>query len=197
MRKEVHNYQSLIAQAVAKATIQLEFNKHLKPNEVDNLQASATYWLGDFCREFPPELYAVVAARLPWRLPFKDRFIESAYSGVLQSVENKAYSALYYPPWEDNHARINDPLIPLLAENIRKPLYPEATRFRNVKLFVIGVKEIHGFYYTSFDSNAINKDHLATVGSLIDGMDSGLNYPVLPCLHKCEFKKTCFPARTK
>lgn len=149
-------------------------------------------WLKEFFSIINLENYIPIYGPTKPRTKISKTPIEFKVSAVLRSKKSQTLHLLIFTPGATKHYMKNDP-VPLLAINAYKHLVKTHQSNRpQVIAHCFGYGKNNNLNYYTVDSNEFDETKLERITSLVKGMEAGFHYPVLPCFHKCKFKKECY-----
>ena len=119
--------------------------------------------------------------------------IEFRVSAVLRSKKTQTLHLILFTPGATKHYMKNDP-VSLLAAKAYRPFVKEHLQSKRPQVVVhcFGYGKNNNLNYYTLNSNELNEERVDRLVSLVKAMEIGYHYPVLPCLHKCKFKKDCY-----
>lgn len=150
-------------------------------------------WLKEFFSIFNLEKYIPIYGPTKPRVVISKTPVEFRISAVLRSKKTQTLHLLLFTPGATKHYMKNDP-VALLAINTYKELVKvhEQSKRPQVIVHSFGYGKNNNLNYYTTNSNQFDAQKLDKLTRLIQSMELGLHYPVLPCLHKCKFKKDCY-----
>lgn len=154
---------------------------------------SCFLWLKEFFSIFNLENYIPIYGPTKPRVKVSRTPVEFRVSAVLRSKKTQTLHLLLFTPGATKHYMKNDP-VALLAIDAYKDLVKQHQQSKRPQVIVhcFGYGKNNNLNYYTIDSNEFDESKLDRVTSLVRGMEVGYHYPVLPCLHKCKFKKDCY-----
>jgi len=157
---------------------------------------SCILWLREFFKILPFDKYEPVLGPIRPRVIISKTPIELYISGIFRSKKNQTVHAVCFGAHAGEHSLLNDPCaimkLKLLEPFVKKHVQSSRPQ---VVLHIFGFGKNNNLQYHSCSTNEIGKESYLMVEGLIKTMEMGHHFPVIPCHHKCPYKKDCFPSK--
>lgn len=147
-------------------------------------------WLKEFFSIFDLKNYIPIYGPLKPRVNVGKTPVEFRVSAVLRSKKTQTIHVILFTPGNTKHYVKNDP-VAMLAIKTFMPMVKEHKPSNRPQVIAhcFGYGKNDNLNYYTLNSNELKEDR---VERLIYAMELGHDFPVIPCLYKCKFKKECF-----
>ena len=151
-------------------------------------------WLKEFFNVFSFNTYIPVYGPLKPKIKISRTPIELNISGIYRSKKNQTLHVLTFAAHNSEHSMINDPTLHLKLSVI-KPFVSEHLSSGRPQAVIhsFGYGKNDNINYHSFSSDEIDNNFIKMIELLVQQIESGYHFPVIPCNHRCKFKPICFP----
>lgn len=183
-----------IGTVVAKAAVKQKMTE----SEQETAVRTITLMADDFFKLFHPAKYTIVYGALPLFVKHESALVSVRISGVLRCKDTKSLHLIDFSPYSQEHSVVNDPMTPLKLHAMKQFMRNSLDQHRNKSIlhtFSVTAKGL--FRRTSIDSSSSDLSHLARAEQLLNLMDSGHHFPLVPCPYACPFKEKCRPGDTR
>lgn len=181
--------------------MRMDLERTMTEGEIDHLHRGAVYWLNNFWTYYKPSRYLPVLAAIPYRVRVRRTPIDLHLSAIFRNIANQTLHVLHFSPYQTPHGMLNDPVVHLKIPTI-KPYVKKFGSRAQVRVHLLGANANVGgasynqhpkFLQRTLDSEEANPQYLTMIRGVIDSLESGVHYPVVPCKYKCPFTTRCFP----
>lgn len=186
--KSASDLQGILVNSISQVT-----SKDLLEPQINYYMNHCFLWLKEFFSIFNLEKYIPIYGPTKPRITLGKTPVEFRVSAVLRSKKTQTLHVLLFTPGATKHYMKNDP-IALLAIRAYQNLVKEHKQSKRPQVIVhcFGYGKNDNLNYYTVNSNQFDQNKINKLTYLINAMEIGLHYPVLPCLHKCKFKKDCY-----
>ncbi len=166
--------------------------------QIERYLNACMLWLQDFFNLFNFSTYIPVFGPIAPIIRISKTPIRLDISGLYRSKKNQTIHGISFSPYSSRHSISNDPTT-LLKVKLLSPFVAEHFPTRRAKVvlhnFFYGKNNNIGYVTTS--SNQIKDSSYLMIENIVQNMEKGHHYPIVPCLYSCKFKKSCFPTGLK
>ena len=171
--------------------------KKLLPQQTRTLKNISNIWLGGFITNFKAmELIPILGPFRP-RIKVSKTIVELDIACLFREAKRQTLHAYTFTPSTDKHTVLND--IPThLKLQVLKPLVKEHYSSGRPRAILHNISSTYrgDFIDQQSTSEQYNENYLKMIELTIQQMEQGYSFPILPCLNKCPFKRSCFPENT-
>jgi hypothetical protein len=171
---------------------EIESLNTLLDGQVEELVRNSTNYLREVFGFFSLKKYIPITGPLPYTLRVRKTPIELNLSGTFRTKKNKTIHAVSFTPYYSSHAMVNDPITHLKLASLRN-FVTKRHNSTQAKLHIFGINKSGSMTYTSVNSNQSTVKHVKQVERMIQAMELGIDYPLVPCPYSCVFKEKCRP----
>ena len=189
MTTSVRDLQGIIVNSIGKIN-----RKHnLMEQQLNRYMGTCLLWLQEFFNIFPVEKYIAISGPIRPRVVIEKTPITLRVSGIFRSNVRQTIHAIAFTPGATDHYIKNDPVTHLILKTL-KPLVKQHLQSNRPQVIIhsFGYGKNHNLNYHTLSSEKIDEGKVQRLENLIRAMEIGYHFPVLPCLHKCPFKKDCY-----
>lgn len=166
---------------------EVECRKDILPAEKTNLLNSIILSLDSSIKLFNIEDYIPIFGPFLLNRKISNSIIKLKINGIYRSIKKKTLHIVVFSSYKSRHSILNDPTIQYKIQELRT-LVPEHYT-RRTRVYA------HVFYEKgdSLQKEIISSEELSinNFEPLIKLAESNSYYPIVPCLRKCKYKKTC------
>lgn len=194
LQQDLENPVREIQAALLKAVTECNKNENLLEPQINLYLNKAVLWLKEFFELFSFSTYIPVYGPVRPTVLVSNTPIDLEISGIFRSKNKQTIHALSFIPSGDSHAMLNDApshlKLKILSPFVKKHLQSGRPQ---VAVHVFAYGKNHNLQYKSYTSNDTNINFLKMIENKVKQLEAGHHFPVVPCLYRCPFKKTCFP----
>jgi len=160
--------------------------------EVMEFERKGIYFFTNFWRLFNPKFYVPVAGQTSFKAKISKTPVELKVAALFRHRARQTLHAIDFPPFSGDQNRLNDPISPLkvllLKQFVKKHRErPQAT------LHMVWSLPGHNIGHRILSDTDIPNHHLKMIRSVVELMEQGYHYPLVPCFTQCTFKSICHP----
>lgn len=148
--------------------------------------------INDILTIMPMDLYVPVMGPYEYVLKVSKTPVKLKVSASFRSKKNQTLHLVCFSPYTTQHNMQNDP-----ANYLKLALLKNSTKEHNkrtqVRLHLFSVLPSNEVVYTSVDTDDLSKEAIGSIHGVVESIEAGRAYPVLPCNYNCEFKRKCKP----
>ena len=193
LKKDLENPLRDLHSCLLNAITKYNRTEQLLEPQLNMYMNNCILWLKEFFTIFPLSSYAPILGPIEPTMRISKTPIKLHLSGIFRSKKKQTLHAISFSTYASKHSMLNDPSA-LLKIQLLKPFVKEhlQTERSQVILHIFAYGKNGNLQYDTIDSNKVSNYHLSRVISLVETMELGHNYPVIPCNYSCPFKKDCF-----
>lgn len=177
--------------ALIRSIKELKLNDRLIDGQVGELQNKVGLALGELFSSFAANTFLPVFGPTPLNVKISKTVIQLTVSGILRSTKNQTLHLIDFTPYKNVHGIKNDPILFLKTKSFMQFVRPFRDRSQCI-LHVFAMSDNHTLIYNQIDSQSVSPIALNRVNNLIQAIESGTDFPVLPCNRSCKFKSKCY-----
>ena len=193
IRKSEWDPMALMTRFLFKAVYEYGYDRKYLEQQVQQMVRRSIIWLNDVLNMFPPDKYIPIYGPFQYRIRIGKTPIQLHVSALYRSIRNQTLHIVCLTPYKTRHAALNDPTIHLKLQTLKRVVKQHNSGRAQAKVHLFGLGAESNLLYFSLDTESVDKQQLALVEGLVSVMESGIHYPVVPCLAACPFKKKCTP----
>lgn len=161
--------------------------------QINKYLTSGILWVKTFMDLFPPDLYMPVYGPFTTRVKIGKTPIDLEISAICRSKKYQTLHAITFCPFTTKHAILND--IPTYMKlKLLKPLVKKHHSGRpQAMVHILSYTKSHDLDHHYLTSNDLNKGYNKMVTDVIERMEVGYHFPIIPCNFACRYKATCLP----
>ena len=162
--------------------------------QIERHLSACMLWLNEFFNLFDFSTYIPVFGPIKPIIKVSNTPVKLDISGIYRSINNQTIHAISFSPYRNKHAIMNDPSL-ILKMKLLSPFVKEhfPTKRAKIKLHVFYYGKSHNLGYVTVTSKDIDENRYIMIENILRNMESGHNYPVIPCMYSCKYKKVCLP----
>ncbi len=176
--------------ALLKSSKELELQDRYLDGQVKDIQSKVGIALGELFGSFAANEYLPVFGPAPWRVHVSRSTVQISVSGILRAGTQTLH-IIDFSPYQNAHGLRNDPVIYLKAKTLMQFVKPWFSGRAQCVLHVFGMNEKDKLLYHKVDSENISQLALERIQRTIQGVEAGIDFPVLPCTRLCPYKTKC------
>jgi hypothetical protein len=163
--------------------------------QIERYLSACMLWLEEFFNLFAFSTYIPVFGPIKPTIKVSNTPVKLDISGIYRSTKNQTIHAVSFSPYKTKHAIINDPTL-ILKMKLLSPFVNEhfPSNRPKIKLHVFYYGKSHNLGYVDISSNSIDENRYKMIENIVANMEQAHNYPVIPCLYSCKYKKICLPS---
>lgn len=178
--------------ALLRSSKELELDERYMEGQVKDMHSKVGIALGELFGGFSGNQFVPVFGPAPWRVHVSKSTIQLRVSGVLYSEASKMLHIVDFSPYQTMHGLKNDPITYLKAKTLLQFVRPWFSGKKDVLLHTFTINEKDKLLYNRIDSKTIAQGALESIERTVQGIEAGLDFPVLPCSRSCPYKTKCF-----
>jgi hypothetical protein len=180
----------VIAKMVIKTIRDMNLRSKYLEAEIPNITRSSVLLLHEVLKKIPPSKYLPVYSVFEYRTKVSKTPIDIKVSALLRSRENRTIHIVVFSPYKDVPSIKADPTHLLHLTTLAQLANKDSSLEHPSILHIFGLTQDNEFLYVEYKHNQIPEQR-DRVKSLIQSIEQGHHYPLVPCTLKCKYKLTC------
>ena len=176
--------------ALIRSSKELELSERYMEGQLRDIHSKVGIALGELFDGFDANKFLPVFGPAPWRVQVSRSTIQLQVSGILLS-EDKILHVIDFSPYQTMHGLRNDPISYLKAKTLTQFAKPWFSENKEAILHTFSINEKDKLLYNRIQSKDINIKALQLIERSVQGIEIGLDFPVLPCSRQCPYKTKC------
>lgn len=179
--------------ALLRSSRELELQERYMEGQIRDMHSKVGLALGELFEGFSANTFLPVFGPAPWRVQVSRSTIQLRISGVLYGENSKTLHVIDFSPYQTMHGLRNDPVSYLKAKTLMQFVRPWFSGKKEAVLHTFSINEKDKLLYNRIDTKAITTDVLERIERTVQGIETRLDFPVLPCSRQCTYKTKCLP----
>lgn len=194
LRDNVYDVSFLLQKYAIEALRKLGLADNYEDGRLLEFKRKAILVLGDMFQVFNFKTYYPVFGPMEYTVRVSQTPVDLHISSIHRSTKNKTIHIVCFSPLGDEHALVNDPTVELKLQTLKHVVKPHVQRKTQAKLHIFGVSSVERrLLYSSLESGKGHKTRLRNIELIVQQLEQGFHFPILPCPFACRFKNRCYP----